>query len=218
MAAAARANGLKYLAITDHAQHLGIVRGLDADRFARQSDEIDELNATLTDFVILKGAEVDILEDGSLPLSDAVLRKLDVVIVSVHTHFELPRAKQTARILRALEHPHVSILGHPTGRLLGERAGYVFDFDAVLAAAKDRGCFLELNSQPQRLDIDDVMAQAARDQGVLVSIDSDAHASVELANLAGGIRQARRGWLRPEDVLNARPLGELKKLLARARA
>lgn len=217
MVAEAQIHGLQYLAITDHAQHLGIVRGLDADRFARQSDEIDELNETLADLVILKGAEVDILEDGSLALSDAVLRKLDVVIVSVHTHFELPRAKQTTRILRALEHPQVSILGHPTGRLLGERAGYAFDFDAVLAAAKDRGCFLELNSQPQRLDIDDVMARAARDQGVLVSIDSDAHASVELANLAGGIRQARRGWLRREDVLNARPLGELKKLLARAR-
>jgi DNA polymerase (family X) len=217
MVASARSFGLKYLAITDHAQHLGIVRGLDAERLARQGNEIDKLNATLHDFVVLKGAEVDILEDGALALPDTVLRRLDVVVAAVHTHFGLARAKQTARIVRALEHPCVSILAHPTGRLLGERAGYAIDFDAVITAARHRHCFLELNAQPQRLDMDDVMAQAAREQGVLVSIDSDAHSSAELAHLAGGIRQARRGWLRREDVLNAHPLAELRALLAAAR-
>lgn len=217
MVAAAQALGLHYLAITDHSQHMGIVRGLDADRLARQGDEIDALNATLKDFVVLKGAEVDILEDGTLALSDVVLRELDVVVIAVHTHFNLSRAKQTARILRALERPCVSILAHPTGRLLGERPPYALDIGSILAALKSRGCFLELNAQPQRLDIDDVTAQAAREQGVLVSIDSDAHASAELADLAGGIRQARRGWLRAQDVLNTRALPELRRLLGQAR-
>lgn len=218
MVSAAQALGMRYLAITDHAQYLGIVRGLDADRLARQADEIDALNATLRDFVVLKGAEVDILEDGSLALPDAVLHRLDVVVISVHTHFDLSRTKQTTRILRALERPYVSILAHPTGRLLGERPPYALDVGSVIAAVKSRGCFLELNAQPQRLDIDDVTAQAAREQGVLVSIDSDAHASAEFADLEGGIRQARRGWLRPQDVLNTRPLIELRALLKRAHA
>ena len=217
MVAAARSRGLHFMAITDHSRYLGIVRGLDQERLARQIDEIDALNATLKDFEVLKGAEVDILEDGQLALSDAVLRRLDVVVVAVHSHFELSEAKQTARILRALERPCVSILAHPTGRLLGERPAYAVNFTRILELVSSRRCFLELNAQPQRLDMDDILCRAAREQGILVSVASDAHAGTELDDLTGGIRQARRGWLRRDDVLNARPLAQVKKLLAGTR-
>lgn len=217
MVSAARSRGLRFMAITDHSRYLGIVRGLDEKRLAQQIDEIDALNATLTGFEILKGAEVDILEDGRLALPDPELRRLDVVVVAIHSHFDLSEAKQTTRILRALEHSSVSILAHPTGRLLGERPAYAVNFSRIMQVARRRPCFLELNAQPQRLDMDETFCKAARDQGILVSIASDAHAGVELDDLAGGIRQARRGWLRPEDVLNARPLAQVKALLASTR-
>ena len=213
MVAAAQARNLHYMAITDHSRYLGVVHGLDAERLALQIDEIDALNQTLKDFVVLTGAEVDILEDGRLALPDSTLRRLDVVVVAIHSHFGLAEVKQTTRILRALERPCVSILAHPTGRLLGEREPYAVSFDKILAAARARPCFLELNSQPTRLDMDDVHCKAAQEHGVLVSIASDAHSGAELSDLAGGVRQARRGWLRAKDVLNARPLREVKALL-----
>ncbi len=217
MAGAARALGLRYVAITDHSRHLGITHGLDSQRIARQIDEIDALNETLGNFVVLKGAEVDILGDGRLALPTATLRRLDVVVIAVHSQFDLTRARQTQRLLRALEHPCVSILAHPTGRLLNQRPAYDADFEQVIAAARERGCFLEINSQPDRLDLDDTLARSARDQGVLLSIASDAHSSSEFADLSGGVRQARRAWLGPEHVLNARPLPALRRLLAHAR-
>lgn len=217
MVAAARALKLSYLAITDHGKHLGIVRGLDAGRLARQGDAIDALNDRLRGFTVLKGAEVDILEDGRLALPDAVLQKLDVVVIAVHSHFNLSQPRQSARLLRALERPYVSILAHPSGRLLGEREPYAFDFDRVLEAVRARGAFLEVNSQPLRLDLDDVHIKAAIERGVRVSIASDAHSVDQLAYLDGGVRQARRGWARRQDVLNARPLREVRKLLREAR-
>jgi DNA polymerase (family 10) len=217
MAEAARSRGLKFLAITDHSKHLGIVRGLDSARLSRQIDEIDAMNDRLRDFVVLKGAEVDILEDGRLALPDSILRRLDVVVAAIHTHFDLSEAKQTARVLRALERPCVSILAHPTGRLIGERPPYAMDWAKIVAAARARPCYLELNSQPTRLDMDDVMCKTAQEQGVLVSIASDAHEGAELAGLTYGVRQARRGWLTAKDVLNARPLTELRKPLSRTR-
>jgi len=217
MVAAARAQKLSYMAITDHTKYLGIVHGLDADRLARRCEAIDALNEKLRGFTVLKGAEVDILEDGRLALPDAVLAKLDVIVIAVHSHFELPEAKQTARVLRALERPHVSILAHPSGRLLGERAPLALDFDRLLEAVHDRGCFLEVNGQPLRLDLDDVHIKAARDRGVLLSLASDAHSIDQLAYLGGAVRQARRGWASEEDVLNARPLGEVRKLLQGAK-
>lgn len=217
MVSAAQALGLKFMAITDHSRHIGVVHGLDAGRLSRQIDTIDALNEKLHDFVVLKGAEVDILEDGSLALPDSILSKLDVVVVAIHTHFGLSEAKQTSRVLRAFERPYVSILAHPTGRLIGERPPYAIDVAKVLAAARARPCYLELNAQPARVDLDDVMCKAAREQGVLVSIGSDAHAGVELADLQNGVRQARRGWLTCADVLNARPLAQVRKLLARTR-
>lgn len=217
MVAAAQGRNLHFMAITDHSRYLGVVHGLDAERLALQIDEIEALNETLEDFVVLKGVEVDILEDGRLALPDSILRRLDVVVVAIHSHFDLTEAKQTARILRALERPCASILAHPTGRLLGERAAYAVSFDKVLAAARVRPCFLELNSQPTRLDMDDILCKAAHEHGVLVSVASDAHSGAELSDLAGGVRQARRGWLRAKDVLNARPLREVKALLAKTR-
>lgn len=213
MAAAARANGLRYIAITDHSKYLGVVHGLDAARLAAQIDAIDALNATLKDLVILKGVEVDILEDGRLALPDVVLGRLDLVVASVHSHFELSEAKQTTRILRALERPFISILGHPLGRLLDKRSPCAFDWDRVLSAAHDRPCFLEINSQPERLDLDDVHSQAACDRGVLLSIASDAHTPAQFELLEHGVRQARRGWVTAANVLNARPLDDVRKLL-----
>lgn len=218
MVAAARARKLSYIGIADHAKHLGIVHGLDADRLARQGEAIDALNDRLRDITVLKGAEVDILEDGRLALPDAVLAKLDVVVIAIHDRLGLSQAKQTARLLRALERPHVSILAHPSGRLLGEREPCRLDFERVLGAARDRGCALEVNGQPLRLDLDDVHVKAARDHGVLLSIGSDAHSAGQLANLEAGVRQARRGWARREDILNTRSLGELRELLRKPRS
>ena len=217
MVSAARAAGLSYVAITDHCKHLGIVHGLDAGRLARQCDEIDALNARMRGFTVLKGAEVDILADGSLALPDSVLARLDIVIVAVHGHFDLSEAKQTARVLRALERPHVTILAHPSGRLLGEREPYALDFERLLAAARARPCYLEVNGQPQRLDLDDVRVKAAIEHGVLLSLASDAHSVTQFANLDGAVRQARRGWARRADVLNARPLAQLRRLLRATR-
>jgi DNA polymerase (family X) len=218
MVTAARQQGLRYIAITDHAQHMGMVHGLDGARLERQADHIDENNASLVGFQVLKGAEVDILEDGQLALPDAVLRRLEVVLIAIHSHFDLPPERQTRRLLRALERPGVLMLAHPTGRLLGQREACRFDFNKVIDALQARHGFLELDSQPQRLDADDLMCRAARERGVLISVDSDAHSTLEFANLQGGVRQARRGWLQREDVLNTRSLPELRGLLARGRA
>jgi DNA polymerase (family X) len=214
MAQAAAAQGWSYLAITDHSQRLAVAHGLDPGRLSRQIDRIDALNARLTGLVLLKGAEVDILEDGSLDLPDSVLRRLDLVIGAIHRNLDLPRARQTERLLRAIDHPYFTILAHPTARLIDERGPSDFDLAALIRAARQRGCYLELNADPARLDLADTACRMARDEGVLISIASDAHSALALGHLAFGVAQARRGWLRPQDVLNARPLRELRPLLA----
>ena len=213
MALAAKAWGLKYLAITDHSRQLAMAHGLDSTRLLHQIDEIDRLNDRLTGITLLKGIEVDILEDGSLDLADAVLSRLDLVIGSVHTYFRLPAQKQTERILRAMDHRYFTILGHPSGRLLGERPAYPVDMERLVRHAAERGCYLELNAQPQRLDLTDQYCRMARDEGVLVSIDSDSHREQGFANLRWGVQQARRGWLEKDQVLNTRSLRALRKLL-----
>ena len=213
MANAARAQGLSYLAVTDHSAYLGVTHGLDAARLRRQGDEIDRLNSALTDFTLLKGVEVDILEDGRLALPDAVLAQLQVVVASVHSHFDLPRVRQTERLLRALDNPHVTLLGHPSARLLGERAPLDVDMERVIRKAQERGSALELNSQPQRLDLNDLHCRMARDAGVPVSINSDAHRVSDFADLEQGIGQARRGWLEKRHVLNTLPLEGLAPLI-----
>jgi len=215
MALAARAAGLEYLAITEHSRHLAVAHGLDPLRLARQGEAIDALNAELDGITLLKGIEVDILEDGSLDLPDDALGRLDLVIGAVHSQFHLSRAKQTARILRAMDHPHFTMLAHPSGRLLDRREPYDVDMLRVVRHARQRGCFLELNAHPERLDLLDSHCLMAKQEGVLVSVNSDAHSRFDFANLKYGVGQARRGWLEKDDVLNTRPLAALRRLLAR---
>jgi DNA polymerase (family 10) len=213
MAEAARARGLQYLAITEHSRRETMAHGLDPVRLARQIDEIDRLNAKLEDVTLLKGIEVDILEDGSLDLPDAVLAKLDLVVAAVHSKFGLPRARQTGRLLAALENPQVRILAHPSGRLIGAREPYDVDMLAIVRKARERGVALELNAHPDRLDLTDAHCRMAKDEGVLVAISSDAHSAEGLDVLRYGVGQARRGWLEKNNVLNTRSLAELRKLL-----
>ena len=215
MAEAARARGLKYLAITEHSRRLKVARGLDPRRLLEQMDAIDALNERLQGITLLKGIEVDILEDGSLDLPDKVLGRLDLVVGAVHSRFNLSRKKQTERIVRAMDHPHFTILAHPTGRLIDLREPYDVDMLVILRHARQRGCFVELNAHPERLDLLDVHCMMARDEGVLVAVNSDAHSTSDFDNLHYGIGQARRGWLERADVLNTRPLGALRRLLKR---
>jgi DNA polymerase (family 10) len=215
MALAARERGFEYLAITEHSRRLTVAKGFDPARLLKQVDEIERLNAELQGITLLKGIEVDILEDGRLDLPDEVLGRLDLVVGAVHSKFDLPRARQTERILRAMDHPHFTILAHPTGRLIDQREPYDVDMLRIIRKAKSRGCFLEVNAHPERLDLLDTYCQMARDEGVLVSINSDAHSVLDFENLRFGVGQARRGWLEKKDVLNTRSLAELRPLLAR---
>jgi len=217
MAEAASAAGLAYIAITEHSRRLTVAHGLDPQRLRRQMADIDRLNAEYQDTKILKGIEVDILENGKLDLPDDVLAECDIVVGAVHSKFNLSRAKQTSRILRAMDHPSFTILAHPTGRLIDTRDPYDVDMLKIVRHAGERGCFLELNSHPERLDLLDIHCQLAREEGVLVAISSDAHGVRDYANLRYGVGQARRGWLEKTDVLNTRALGELRKLLKAAR-
>jgi DNA polymerase (family 10) len=193
MALAAGKHGLEYIAIAEHSQHLGIAGGLDPSRLRKQIEEIDRLNEALDGFTILKSIEVDILSDGQLDLPDDVLGKLDLVVGSIHSHFSLSEEKQTARILRAMDQRFFSILGHPSGRLLNERQAYRVDMEKIIGHAARRGCFLELNANPKRLDLTDIYCQMAKDQGVLVAINSDAHSIADFSHLRFGVGQARRG-------------------------
>jgi DNA polymerase (family 10) len=213
MALAAKSLGLSYIAITEHSKRLTVTHGLDETRLLQQMEEIDRLNESLKGITILKGIEVDILEDGSLDLPDSLLARLDLVIGAVHSKFHLSRAQQTVRILKAMDHPHFTLLAHPSGRLLEQREPYDMDMARVIHQAKERGCYLELNAHPERLDLLDTHCRMAKEAEVLVSINSDAHSIADLSNLKYGIGQARRGWLEKGDVLNTRPLNELRKLL-----
>jgi len=215
MAAGAQACGYEYMALTDHSRRVAMAHGLDPARVARQIREIDKLNAKFKGFTILKGIEVDILKDGSLDLPDSTLEKLDVVVASVHSFFDLPRDAQTERVMRALQNRHVSILGHPTGRLIGEREPYDIDMDRVLSSAHDLGCYVEINAEPDRLDLNDIHAHAAKSKGVKVAVSTDAHSVNALQYMRFGIDQARRGWLTANDVINTRSLADLRKLLKR---
>lgn len=215
MVEAARARGLSYLAITEHSRHLAMAHGLDARRLREQGAAIDRLNRQLKNFTVLKGIEVDILEDGSLDLPDAALSELDVVVAAVHSRFNLARDAQTRRILGAVAHPLVNILAHPSGRLIDSRDPYDADMPRIIREARRHGCFLELNAHPERLDLLDTHCRLAKEEGVLVAINSDAHSELDFDNLRYGIGQARRGWLERDDVLNSRPLAALQRLLKR---
>jgi len=215
MAAAAQARGYAYMALTDHSRRVAMAHGLDPARVSRQVRDIDKLNEKFKGFTILKGIEVDILNDGRLDLPDSILSRLDVVVASVHSFFDLAREAQTDRVVRAMENRHVSILGHPTGRLIGAREPYDIDMDRVISAAHDLGCYLEINAEPDRLDLNDIHAHAAKSKGVKVAVSTDAHSVNGFQYMRFGIDQARRGWLTADDVINTRSLVDLRKLMKR---
>jgi DNA polymerase (family 10) len=215
MAAAAQACGYEYMALTDHSRRVAMAHGLDPARLSRQISVIDKINAKLKGFTILKGIEVDILKDGKLDLPDSILSRLDVVVASIHSYFDLPREAQTERMICAMENRYVSIIGHPTGRLIGEREPYDIDIDRVTSAARDLNCCLEINSEPDRLDLNDIHAHAAKSKGVKIAVSTDAHTVDAFKYIRFGIDQARRAWLTAKDVVNTRSLADLRKLLRR---
>ncbi|MCM8812595.1 MAG: DNA polymerase/3'-5' exonuclease PolX [Candidatus Omnitrophica bacterium] len=213
MAQALQARGCEYMVIADHSQSLGIARGLKPDDLRRQMDEIRQLNKQLKNFRILCGAEVDITAGGNLDFEDTVLRELDVVLAAVHSGFRQPQEQLTQRIVHALEHPYVDILVHPTGRLLGERAGYALDFERILSAARRTHTALEINASPKRLDLDGAHCRLAKQAGVKLVIGTDSHDTAQCAHMELGVGIARRGGLEAADVLNCLPCEQfLQKL------
>ena len=220
MVRAAIARGLQYIAITDHGQRVTMARGLDTRRLLKQWDDIDRLNESLAEdgrppIVVLKGIEVDMLEKGGLDLPDDVLEKADWVVASLHYGQNQPREQITARIIEAIENPHVSVIGHPTGRLLNKRPPYDVDIETVIAAAARTGTFLEINANPWRLDLNDHHAAAAKKAGVKIVISTDAHSTRGLDVMRCGVLQARRAGLEAGDVANTRTLAGLRKLMKR---
>jgi DNA polymerase (family 10) len=215
MAKAARDRGYEYLAVTDHTKRVAMAHGFDAKRLGTRIREIDRLNERLTGFRVLKSAEVDILEDGSLDLPDDILAELDLTVCAVHYNFKLPRQKQTERIIRAMDNPNFSIFSHPSGRLINEREPYDVDMERIMEAAQERGRLLELNAQPDRLDLTDIHCKTAKEMGIKIAISTDAHSIRDLDFMRFGIGQARRGWLEPDDVVNTRGLKGLLKLLGK---
>ncbi|MGH8397050.1 MAG: DNA polymerase/3'-5' exonuclease PolX [Gammaproteobacteria bacterium] len=215
MAKAAQARGYDYLAISNHSRHLTVAHGLNAKQLLTEIHAIDKLNSKLRNFHVLKGTEVDILEDGSLDLPDSILKELDVVVAAVHYQLELPAAKQTTRILKAFDNRHIHILAHPTTRLINTRAETNADMDKIYRSAAAAGVALEINANPERLDLDDIHARAAHRTGCKLVISSDAHSTRGLADMRFGVDQARRAWLEPGDVLNTLPRDKLLQALAR---
>lgn len=218
MARAAQAAGLRYIAITDHSQSLAMANGLDERRALAHAAEVRALNERLEGITVLAGIECDIRPDGTMDLADECLAQLDIVIASVHSAFTMDEAQMTDRVLRAIANPWVDVIGHPTGRLILKRDGYKLALDRVIQAAAAAGVALEINSQVDRLDLSDVHARMARDRGVKIIIDSDAHSPAGLAALRFGAITARRAWLQPADVLNTATLDQFKASLRRTRA
>jgi DNA polymerase (family 10) len=215
MADAAKERGYDYLAVTDHSKRVTMAKGLDAKRLAKQIKEIDRLNGKLKGIVLLKGIELDILKDGSLDLPDDILKELDLTVCAVHYNRNLSKKDMTERIIRAMDNPHFNIFAHPTGRLINERDPYEIDLERIMKEAKERGCFLEINSHPDRLDLCDRHCKMAKDMGLKLAVSTDAHSVADLDFIRYGMDQARRGWLEPDDVINTRSLKDLKKMLKR---
>ena len=209
MVEAARARGYKYVAITDHSKSLGVAGGLSDEELIRHTDECRALNAKYFDIRVLAGTEVDIRQDGTLDYSDELLSKLDFVVASLHSGFKQDRATLTMRVVRAMQNPYVRVIGHPTGRLLGDRDPYELDFDEIMKeAVRTRTC-LEVNSNFHRLDLNDMHCRKAREMGVHVIISTDSHNYDDLLNLPYGVATAQRGWIEKDRVLNARPVEEM---------
>ena len=215
MAEAARARGYQYIAITDHSKNLAFTNGLTDERALVHIEKIRAVDEKMKGFRVFAGIEVDILPDGTLDLSDSVLEQMDVVIASVHSQFNQDRDTMTERLVRAIENPNTSILGHPTGRLLLRREAYPFDFDAVLKAAARHKVAMELNSYPDRLDLNDVHLRMAKKHGVKIVINTDSHHTSHLEKIRYGVIQARRAWLTRMDVLNTLPAREFSQAVKR---
>ena len=216
MAAAAQARGYKYMAITDHSKNLAFANGLDDARALVHIQRIRNASDRMNGIRIFAGIEVDILGDGTLDLSDDVLSQMDVVIASVHSQFSLDRETMTERLLKAIENPNTSILGHPTGRQLLRRDEYAFDIDSILKSAARHKVAMELNAYPDRLDLSDVHLRQAREHGVKIVINTDSHHTSHLDKIRYGILQARRAWLTKDDVLNTLPVVEFAKAMKHA--
>jgi DNA polymerase (family 10) len=213
MAQAARDAGHSYIAITDHSKAIAMANGLDEKRLLEQIQEVREAGKQVKGLKMLSGCEVDILKDGQLDIDDEVLAQLDVVIASIHSYMNMTAEEMTDRLLRALENPHVHILGHPTGRLLLRRDPYPYDFDRVAEAAARRNVCMEINASPERLDLDPAHLRQAKSKGVRFVISTDAHHVRHLASMKYGVLVARRGWLGPGDVLNTLGVEEFRKAL-----
>jgi len=214
MAETARGLGYDYIAITEHSASHGFGNDVQPRELLKQTEYIRGLE--LDGIAVLPGTETNIMPDGGLDYPDDVLEQLDWVIASLHTSFRLSEKEQTDRMLRAMEHPLVDAIGHPTGRLLESREAYALDIDRVIAKAVETGTFLEINSNPHRRDLNDVYAKAAVEAGAMLVIDSDGHWPLTLPNMRFGVATARRAWLTPDDVANTRPWAELAKLRKRA--
>lgn len=207
--------GMEYVAICEHSKSLRIARGLDESRLRDQMAEIDKLNDGFDGFMLLKGIEVDILADGLLDLPKSVLKDLDFVVASIHSGFNSTAEKMTERIISAIHNEYVSTIGHPTGRLIQKRQQYAMNLDEVFSAAAEQKVMMEINAFPDRLDLNDVDSRAAKDNGVMISIGTDAHALEQLSYLNLGVSVARRGWLEAEHVINTRKANELLRRIRR---
>jgi len=212
-----RSVGYSYVGLTDHSQAAAYAGGLAAEDLARQAEEVDAANKRLDGIRVLKGIEADILVDGSIDYDAAVLARLDFVIASIHSRFNLNAAEMTTRMLAAMDNPYVTIIGHPTGRLLLSREPYDVDLDALFEKAASRGVAMEINADPHRLDLDWRVLRRAREAGVTISIGADAHNVSSIGNVEYGVGMARKGWLGPNDILNARPLEEFLEFVAQRR-
>jgi DNA polymerase (family 10) len=217
LALACKEAGYDYLGVTDHSQAAAYAGGLQPGDLARQAEEIDQVNSRLGGFRVLKGVEADILQDGRIDYDERVLERLDFVIASIHSRFNMGEKEMTARILTAMDNPYLTIIGHPTGRLLLSRDPYPIDLEAVIAKAAATGVALEINADPHRLDLDWRVLRQARDSGVAISVGADAHSVAGLGYVEFGIGMARKGWLGPGDILNARPVGEFVAYARRRR-
>jgi len=210
---AARQRGYKYIAITDHSKSLGIARGMSIEQLLTQNKKIKALNKSLRGFKLLSGIEMDIKSDGSLDYPDEVLRKLDIVVASIHSGFRQSKEQLTRRLISAMKNPYVSIIAHPTGRLIGERDAYEIDMEEVLKTARDTGTAIEINAYPLRLDLSDIYVRKAKEMGVTLVISTDAHIIYQIDFMRYGVGVARRGWLEAKDVLNTYPYKTLLKRL-----
>ena len=214
MAEAAAERGYKYIAVSDHSQSLNVAGGMSVEELKKQIKEIEELNKKMDNFKIFKGVEVDILKNGELDFEDELLNKLDFVIASVHSNFNLSEVEMTDRILKAVKNPHVNLIGHPRGRMLGGREAYAVDMNKIIKEAAANNTALEINASPQRLDLDAEWSRKAKNAGAKLSINTDAHHYKEYADMELGVKTARRGWLEKEDVINTFSVNELEEFIS----